>query len=52
MSAARITVTITFPWWFHVYLNTLIFACMLTGMEPNWERVLYWAAKAVRMNIS
>jgi hypothetical protein len=34
-------------WWWRVYVRTLSWFCFLFGAEPNWERVEFWARRAV-----
>lgn len=34
-------------WWLKWYIKSVVLVANLTGLEPNWDRVLYWAGRAV-----
>lgn len=41
-------VRIRVRWWLRYYLSAVCLACILTGMEPNQERVGWWVRRGVR----
>lgn len=34
-------------WWLKWYIQSIVLVANLTGLEPNWERVGYWARRAL-----
>jgi hypothetical protein len=38
-------------WWFPVYFRTLGWLCFLFDAEPNWERIEFWARKAIVVEV-
>ncbi|QXF03600.1 MULTISPECIES: hypothetical protein [Xanthomonas] len=44
-------VRIRVRWWLRYYLYAVCLACMLTGMEPNQERVGWWVRRGVRIKL-
>jgi len=34
-------------WWLKWYIKSVVLVANLTGLEPNWDRVRYWAGRAV-----
>lgn len=39
-------------WWFAVYLRTLSWLCFLFDLEPNWERIEFWARRAIVVEVA
>lgn len=46
-----ITVSIKLAWWLRLYLRAVGFACDLTGLEPNMDRVGWWVARGITVKL-
>jgi hypothetical protein len=46
---ARVTLTVAprWRWWFRFYLAALRLSVVVTGMEPNWQRVESWIRRGL-----
>lgn len=45
-------VTIHRAWWLGLYTGSIKVMILLTGQEPNWERVEFWVRKAIQVRIN
>lgn len=46
-----VVVTVRVAWWFWPYFYGLLTVCWFTGLSPNYEKVNYWAIRAMRPTI-
>lgn len=51
MTVNRITVEITFAWWYRPYLACLIAFATMVGREPDREKLLRVIRSAMRMRV-
>lgn len=47
-----ITVRVRVRWWLPVYLNTVGMLCQIFDMDPNWDRIDWWAARGIHVEIA
>lgn len=45
------TVEVKTAWWLKPYFYVLAAMSALTGREPDWKKVEYWIAKALKPKI-
>ena len=50
MTMARLVVAIRVAWWVRWYISGVALFAMLTGLEPDMERVKATAMKGVRLS--
>lgn len=51
MAREQVKLKITLAWWLPLYVKVLTLACMLTGLEPDWDKVERTVKRAVRMRL-
>lgn len=51
MAKVTIRATIKVAWWWAYYSACVRFMADVTGMQPNPERVHYWASKATTIKM-
>ncbi|MEO8641860.1 hypothetical protein [Pseudomonas sp.] len=51
MKVANIKVSVKMTWWLRAYLRGVGFACDLTGLEPNMDRVGWWIARGIKVEL-
>lgn len=49
MAKIHVKVEIRMRWWLHAYLGCVTGIAVLTGLEPNWERVEYWIRRGMKV---
>jgi hypothetical protein len=48
----NLKIRVTIAWWLIPYFYVLASIAVLTGLEPNYDRVNYWINKAVKAKVS
>lgn len=48
-SPVSIELTVSWRWWWPLYLAGVIAFCRLTGQLPDPRKVAYWAGRAIRV---
>jgi hypothetical protein len=51
MSRATIRIEVCVAWWLHWYLLGVAWMSWLSGMQPDPEKVSYWAGKAIKAKV-
>jgi len=49
MSTTAITCKLTMRWWLRVYLECVVLTSLLTGLEPDWDKVGYWIGRGMKI---
>lgn len=50
MAKTLLTLSVRFAWWVNPYLYGVRLCCILTGLEPDYERVARVVERGVRIN--
>ncbi|WAP65466.1 hypothetical protein OZ911_08710 [Pseudomonas fortuita] len=51
MKTISVIVTVRVAWWVRWYLRGVEAAAMLTGCEPDWDRVGRWVGRGVTASV-
>ena len=51
MAKPQITLEIRMAWWLPLYKYGLATTCLLTGLEPNWQKVSDVIMSAIRIRV-
>ncbi len=46
---ARITIKVSFAWWFRWYISGVALCSMLTGLEPDIEKIKATVMKGIKI---
>lgn len=47
-----VEIEVRIAWWFRLYVIGVTIMCFLLNCEPDEEKSLYWAGKALRVTIN
>lgn len=47
MRHAKAGITVELRWWFRYYLAALRLGVLITGLDPDWDRVEWWIRRAL-----
>jgi hypothetical protein len=52
MAQIKVSITVSFAWWWPLYMQGVTTIHMLTGLEPDWSKFRKAAYRVMRCRVS
>ena len=47
----EVVIKVRQAWWLRAYLFGVTIVSMATGLDPDWNRVLYWTERGIKLEV-